>query len=125
VTEFRTDPVPDYAVCFEQAGFWVCHRREAFGPFDYQFSPDLDGIEFLYRGEKYGECCSSEEFFADLKPYRLPSRVSQVAAVVTGTLIQCILQGIDRRDRPREIAAQLQNSGLDRYQLTGHASLID
>ena len=125
MTGFRVDPVPDYAVCFEQTGFWVCHRRAAYGPFDSQFSPDLNGIEFLYQGEKYGECCSDEEFFADLKPYRLPSRVSQVAAVVTGTLIQCIRQGINRSARPQEITLQLRRSGLGRYQISGHASLIE
>lgn len=110
-------PPPDYGIWLDETRFWVFHRRQRYGPFDYQWSDDLDGIEFLYRGEKYGECCSSEEFFADLKPYRLPTRVSAVATVVTGTLIRCIFYGIASRDRHEQITGQLQRSGLSRYEL--------
>lgn len=112
------DQQPNYGILIDETQFWVYHRRERFGPFDYQWSQDLNGIEFLYLGEKYGECCSSEEFFADLKPYGLPSRVSQVAAIVTGTLTKCIFQGVAQRFRHQEITEQLQRSGLERYQFT-------
>lgn len=110
-------PVPTYGISMSEAGFWVIHRRRSYGPFDYQFSGDLDGIEFLYQGEKYGECCSSEEFFADLHPYRLPQRVSEAATVVTGTVTRCIFQGIPAAERFAQIAEQLRQAGLDRYRL--------
>lgn len=108
---------PEYGIWLGETCFWVIHRRQSYGPFDYQFSQDLDGIEFLYQGEKYGECCSDEEFFADLKPYGLPIRVSAVATVVTGTLVRCIFEGIRSGERPARIVTQLERSGLDRYRL--------
>jgi len=109
--------VPAFAISMSDSGFWVIHRRRSYGPFDYQFSGDLDGIEFLYQGEKYGECCSSEEFFADLHPYHLPERVSAAATVVTGTMTRCIFLGIPRPERIAQITEQLRRAGLDRYRL--------
>lgn len=114
--------VPAYAVVILENGFWIHHRGKGYGPFDYQFSNDLGGIEFLFQADKYGEFCSSEEFFADLKPYGLPIRVSEVAAVVTGTLARCIFQGIAASDRSRLVTRQLEKLGLGRYQLTSPKS---
>ncbi len=109
--------LPDYGVILEETGFWVVHRRRRFGPFDYQFSSDLNGIEYLYQGEKYGEYCSAEEFFADLKPYQLPLRVTEVAIVVTASLTRCLFQGIAEAKRLEMIRQQLLRAGLERYQL--------
>src|SRR6056297_1316495 len=69
---------PEFGVFCDETRFWVIHRRDCYGPFDYQWSGDLYGVELLYQGDKYGECCNSEQFFADLKPYQLPRKVSEV-----------------------------------------------
>ena len=34
-----------HGVRFDGTRFWVVHRRREFGPFDYEWSGDLDGIE--------------------------------------------------------------------------------
>ena len=65
--------------------FWIVSRNALFGPFDYQWSGDLYGIEFNYQGQKFGEVCSDEEFFADLKPFGLPISVARVAALTAGS----------------------------------------
>ncbi len=107
--------LPNFGVLIDETRFWVVHRRKYYGPFDYQWSIDLNGIEFLYQHQKYGECCSNEEFFADLKPFKLPSRVSQVATIVTGTVVSCIFHCIASHERVRQITRNLKNMGLERY----------
>ena len=109
------DRHPDFGVFMDQTRFWVVHRREFYGPFDYQWSIDLRGIEFLYQDKKYGECCSEEEFFADLKCFQLPKRVSQVATIVTGTVVSCIFHCVATSDRIRQISSNLESMGLERY----------
>ncbi|MCA8987486.1 MAG: hypothetical protein KDA78_07590 [Planctomycetaceae bacterium] len=105
----------DFAVCFEETQFWVTHRREAYGPFDYQWSSDLYGVELFFQGEKFGECCNAEQFFADLKPFRLPQRVVEVAMHVSAALIQSMFDSINRSDRLMLVVSRLERAGLNRY----------
>ena len=43
-----------HAIRFDDTRFWVTHRRREYGPFDYQWSTDLHGLEMTYRGVKFG-----------------------------------------------------------------------
>lgn len=107
--------LPDFGVFMDGTRFWVLHRRKYYGPFDYQWSIDLRGVEFLYQRQKYGECCSDEEFFADLKPYQLPSRVTEVSTVVLGTVVLSVFHCITGQDRIEQISSNLKTAGLERY----------
>ena len=51
---------------FDGSRFWVIHRQQEYGPFDYQWSTDLRGLEMIYQGEKFGEHCSENQIYADL-----------------------------------------------------------
>lgn len=110
--------VPEFGVLYDDTRFWVIHRRDCYGPFDYQWSPDLYGVELLYQGEKFGECCSMHQFFADLKPFRLPTRVSEVAITVSGAVVRCLLRSVSRNERMQQVTQVLTESGLGRYQLS-------
>ena len=57
---------------FEGTAFWVRHRHREYGPFDYEWSRDLGGVELIYGREKFGEFCSADEIYADLKEFHLP-----------------------------------------------------
>lgn len=104
-----------HGIRFTSHGFWVRHRRHEYGPFDYEWSKDLRGVEFTFRREKFGEFCSSDELFADLGPYRLPHAVAQVASIV----IACIVDGVLRGDPPRARCAAaefwLREHGLGHF----------
>ncbi len=78
--------VPTHGVLFEASRFWVLHRRRDYGPFDYEWSQDFAGVELIYAGTKFGEYCSKDEIFADLKEFRLPAAVVEVATIVLGCL---------------------------------------
>ncbi len=78
---------------FDDTRFWVIHRRTEYGPFDYDWSQDLRGMELLYQGTKFGEVCSAGELFADMREFRLPMRVVEVASVVLGCLVMGISSG--------------------------------
>lgn len=97
--------------------FWIVSRRELFGPFQYQWSGDLYGIELTYQGEKYGEVCSDEEFFADLKPFRLPISVSRVAALTAGVIANGIRSGSSVDERVSHLIALLQQFQLGRFSI--------
>ena len=84
---------------FDGTQFWVTHRRREFGPFDYEWSREFDGIELWYGGQKFGEICSEDEIFADLKEFHLPMRVVEVASVVFGSTLRSILSGHSARER--------------------------
>ncbi len=107
--------LPNHGLEFEGTRFHVVHRRRRYGPFDYQWNQDLDGIELLYQGEKFGEYCSVDEIFADLKPAGLPLRVAQVASVVLGCTIYGILNGLDEYERQRFLGERLREFHLDRF----------
>lgn len=97
--------------------FWIVSRQELFGPFDYQWSGDLYGIEFTYQGQKFGEVCSDEELFADLKPYGLPISVSRVAALIAGAIVVSIRSGSSTDERVSHIISLLQTFELERFSI--------
>ena len=100
---------------FSGSQFWVIHRRRAYGPFDYQWSKDFSGIELQYQGEKFGEYCSVEEIYADLKPFRLPMRVVEVASVVLGATLYGLLNGLSEEEKRDNLVCQLKKHGLGRF----------
>lgn len=93
---------------FDETQFWVIHRRTEYGPFDYDWSADLRGMELLYQGHKFGEICSKREVFADLKEFGLPMRVVEVASVVLGCMILGISSGCSQRERDTMLAQTLR-----------------
>jgi hypothetical protein len=100
---------------FDGTQFWVVHRHREYGPFDYEWSRDFDGLELCYRGKKFGEICSEDEIFADLKEFHLPMRVVQVASVVFGATLLSILQGLSRDERRDMLAMQLTRHGCGSF----------
>lgn len=78
---------------FEETAFWVVHRGKEHGPFDYQWSKDLYGIELIYAGEKFGEFVDDSQLHADLSQYKLPRKVVRVAAIALGSMVFGIRQG--------------------------------
>lgn len=107
--------LPDYGILFDETRFWIVHRKSMHGPFDYQWSHDLDGIEMTYQGEKFGECCSEDELFADLKTFRLPLKVSKVATVVIGSTILGIFEGMNAAEKEALMRKELNRAGFDEY----------
>lgn len=107
--------LPQYGVIFDGSRFWIVHRQAMHGPFDYQWSFDLDGIEMLYQGQKFGECCSDEELFADLKSFRLPLKVSKVATIVIGSVILGIFEGMSDAEKTKRIFLELNRAGFTEY----------
>lgn len=100
---------------FDETQFWVIHRRVEYGPFDYDWSPDLRGIEFIYRGHKFGEVCSPGEIYADLKEFSLPMRVVEVASVVMGCMILGICNGFSTDERAGLLADTLRSFQCDEF----------
>jgi len=100
---------------FEDTAFWVRHRNREYGPFDYEWSRDLRGIELLYGRRKFGEFCSSEELCADLREFRLPMRVVEVTAIVAGSIIFGLLEGLNRSEKQAVVREHLTARGLDRF----------
>lgn len=97
--------------------YWIVSRNELFGPFVYQWSGDLYGIEFTYQGEKFGEVCSDDEFFADLKPYGLPISVARVAALTAGVIAVGIRGGTSLDERVSHLISLLQRFDLQRFRI--------
>ncbi len=97
--------------------FWIVSRNELFGPFNYQWSGDLYGIEFTYKGEKFGEVCSDDELFADLKPFGLPITVSRVAALTAGSIAFGIRAGSCVDQRVIHLIELLQQFELQRFRI--------
>lgn len=108
---------PDDEIILDLDQFWIVRRRRLFGPFDYQWSSDLYGIELTYRGEKFGEVCGEDEVFADLKPFRLPITVARVATLTAGALIAGIRAGTCRDARVAHLLALLQEHRLQRFRV--------
>jgi hypothetical protein len=103
----RSVPVSQHGLYFDDCRFWVIHRRQEYGPFDYQWSPDLSGVELTFRGHKFGEICSDDELFADLKEFGLPMRVVTVASLTIGCLLYGILHGLGEAARNRLLVQRL------------------
>ncbi|MEZ6047414.1 MAG: hypothetical protein R3C11_17895 [Planctomycetaceae bacterium] len=99
----------------EESRIWVIHRLQEYGPFDYEWSSDLQGMEMTYQGQKFGEYCNSREFFADLSEFNLPTSVYSVATIALGTLIQSILNGRPSSQREGLILRRLENSEFSKY----------
>lgn len=97
--------------------FWIVSRNELFGPFNYQWSGDLYGIEFTYQGQKFGEVCSDEELFADLKPFGLPISVARVAALTAGAIVIGIRSGTSLDERVAHLISLLQKFELQRFSI--------
>lgn len=93
----------------------MIHRRREYGPFDYEWSKDLGGMELLYRGQKFGEYCSENEIFADLTEFKLPRRVAEVASVVLGCIVFSILRGHSDEQRAAFLRERLRLEGLERF----------
>lgn len=98
--------------------FWVIHRRLQYGPFDYEWSPDFRGVELLYDGHKFGEYCSVEELFADLKPFGLPMSVVNVTSIVMGCVLFGVFHGLRDAERRDLVTQRLKEHGYEQFELT-------
>jgi hypothetical protein len=87
--------------------FWIVFRQRFYGPFDYQWSIDLHGIEFRFQGQKFGEFCSDDQFFAELSPFGLPQAVCSAAMLVAAHLVQGIRSGSSAADRLQALKSLL------------------
>lgn len=113
---------PSHALRFEETRFWIIHRRREFGPFDYEWSTDLRGLELTYRGYKFGEICSEEELFADLREFGLPMRVVEVATLTLGCLLFGILKGLSGVERTQLLTDRLVRHGCGEFAASlGHS----
>lgn len=104
-----------HGIRFDQTQFWVIHRRREYGPFDYDWSPDMRGMELLYQGIKFGEICSEGEIFADLREFRLPMRVVEVASVVLGSVVLGVSCGFNQAERSALLVDVLKRFDCDRF----------
>ncbi len=104
-----------HGITFDGSRFWVKHRRRDYGPFDYEWSREYDGVELLYQGQKFGELCSLNEIFADLKSFSLPQRVVEVAVITLGAIVYGVLNGLDEAHKRWAIYDHLTRRGLDRF----------
>lgn len=107
---------------FSGTRFWVTHRRRDFGPFDYEWSKDFLGIELTYQGEKFGEYCSREEIFADLKQFDLPMRVVEVASIAMGCILVGMLSGFTATEREQLLVRRLRKLGYGQF---AHIDCVD
>jgi hypothetical protein len=96
---------------FRESCFWVIHRRRRYGPFDYEWSTDLYGLELTYQGRKFGEICGGDEIYADLSEFRLPRRVVQVASLVSGCMLFGLLHGYSPLERAELLVQHLKEHG--------------
>ncbi|QDU42108.1 hypothetical protein [Symmachiella dynata] len=94
---------------FEETAFWVLHRGKEYGPFDYQWSKDLHGIELMFDGDKFGEFIGQHQLHADLSYYQLPRKVATVASIVLGSVVYGIRQGWNHERRIQFAHENLRN----------------
>jgi hypothetical protein len=104
-----------HGVRFVGTAFFVVHRRREYGPFDYHWGADLRSVDLTYRGVRFGEVWSAAQMFVDLREFRLPQRVVQVAVLVSGCLLHGLHRGDTLADRLRHIAAVLRQFGCGRF----------
>lgn len=93
----------------------MTHRRKTYGPFDYEWNSDFCGVVMLYDGERFGEYCSVDELFADLKPFALPMAVVRVTSIVMGCVLYGILNGLIEAERHRLVELRLYQFGFERF----------
>ena len=72
-------------------------------------------MAMTFQGQKFGEYCSEDELFADLKPFKLPLSVSQVSTVIMGTQFYCVLNGYTEVERRHEVIRRLAEFGFSKY----------
>lgn len=104
-----------HSIRFDGTCFWVLHRRKEFGPFDYEWSKDFSGVEFMYCGHKFGEYCSADEIFADLRQFSLPMSVVEVASLTIGTVLYGVLNGLPEPLWKELLRQRLDESGFQRF----------
>ncbi len=102
-------------IILSETAWWIIARGQPWGPFDYQWSADLRGIELTFQGRKYGEVCSEDEFFADLAPFRIPVSVCRVAAIIAGSLAVSISAGEEPDRRVVRLSRALDEFGFGRF----------
>ena len=93
----------------------MIHRRREYGPFDYEWSKDFNGIELMFRGQKFGEYCSANEIYADLKHFKLPMRVVEVTSLVMGSVLYGLLNGLSSTEKRQDIDRRLRDHGLEKF----------
>ncbi len=106
-------PVNEIILC--DTSWWIISRGRTWGPFDYQWSTDLRGIELTFQGEKFGEVCSTDEFFADLAPFQIPISVSRIAAIVAGSLAVSLSLVEESGARESRLSRALLEFGFGRF----------
>ena len=104
-----------HGVRIQDTRIWVTHRRREYGPFDYEWIPNLRGIELTFRGDKFGEILSEEEIYADLSEFMLPPRVVEVAVLVLGNALFSGLNGYTDNERRDILEGRLIEAGCDRF----------
>lgn len=95
--------------------WWIVSRRQTWGPFDYQWSTDLRGVEFTFQGCKFAEVCREDEFFADLAPFRIPISICRAAAIVAGSTAISISMAEEPEARVSRLAEALAEYGFGRF----------
>ena len=106
-----------HGIFLDGSRFWVKHRRKVYGPFDYEWTSDFCGVEMLYNGEKFGEYCSVDEIFADLKPFHLPMSVVSVTSIVMGCVLFGVLNGLPESERSDLLKSRLRETGFEQFAL--------
>lgn len=71
----------------------------------------------LYNGQRFGEYCSMDELFADLKPFALPMSVVRVTSIVMGCILFAILNGLREPERLDLLDTRLRQHGLQHFHL--------
>jgi len=104
-----------HGIQLDGSRFWVTHRRKTYGPFDYEWSSDFCGVVMLYDGQPFGEYCSLDELYADLKPFSLPMSVVRVTSIVMGCVLFGILNGLCEAERSRLVETRLHQHGFERF----------
>lgn len=72
-------------------------------------------MEFMYCDQKFGEYCSSEEIFADLKQFSLPMRVVEVACLTIGMVLYGVLNGMPETLWKEMLRQRLDECGFQRF----------
>ena len=104
-------------ILLQDTAFWVATRGRCFGPFDYEWSADLHGIELTYQGQKFGEICSPDELFADLSPFQLPMSVCRVAVITAGNLALGVACGQCEEQKILRLLNSLESFGYGRFRV--------
>lgn len=105
----------NHGIQLDGTRFWVKHRRQLYGPFDYEWAADFCGVEMLYDGKKFGEYCSADEIFADLAPFNLPMSVVHVTSIVMGCVLYGIFNGLRESERNQLVTQRLCDHGFERF----------